>query len=48
MTDLKSSAHRESIKAGQWQVDKRADPILQELESPDERFRLVHIRALDG
>jgi hypothetical protein len=33
---LKPGAHREPIKAGQRQVDERADPALQELEGAHE------------
>src|SRR5215217_2549238 len=33
---LKPGAHREPIKAGQWHVDERADPALQELEGVHE------------
>jgi hypothetical protein len=45
---LKPSAYREPIKSRQRQVEKRADPALQELEGPDEGFCSVHIGAFDG
>ncbi len=48
MTDgLKPRANRELVQIGQRQVDERADPALQELESPNEGFRSVYLRALD-
>jgi hypothetical protein len=49
MTDCtEASTYREAIKAGQRQVDERADTVLQELESPNEGFCPVYIRTLDG
>ena len=45
---LKPSAYREPVKSRQWEVDKRADPVLQELEGPDEGFCSVYIGAFDG
>jgi hypothetical protein len=45
---LKSSAYRESIKAGQWQVDKRADPALQELEGANKGLLLLGARTFDS
>jgi hypothetical protein len=45
---LKPLAYRELIQIGQRQVDERANPALQEPKGPDEGFRSVHVRALDG
>ncbi len=49
MTDCtEASTYREAIKAGQRQVDERADAVLQELENPNEGFRPVYIRPPYG
>ena len=42
---LKPDAYREPIKAGQWQVDKRADPVPQELEGANKGLLLLGFRT---
>jgi hypothetical protein len=45
---LNSGAHREPIKAGQGQVDERANPALQELEGANEGLLLVGVRTFSS